>query len=372
MVFDGIGRDFELFPSVGLRHSDESIRVNFGHEPFKYDIDDHVAQQRSAVWRSILSTQLTLSPPDPPSPENTPAPAGAIEPAPKPTVRAAALPEIRCADGLVLKRIPGEVPKPNPKEKAREEDLLRGPLNELVLSYLMHHGYARAARALKRETEARVHGDAMDTGGVAPTSVSSSTAFDGVGPGMREPEIEVRTRIVQAVARGDVDDGLRETRERHPSVLEQHERLMLIKLRCRKFVEMIINAADALKRQRRLSEKAISLSGEMEEEGVVGAMDVDDEEPPTVVVKGKSRDMPLRGVYESALAEAIVYGKQLRVEFASDSRPEVQALLAETFCVVAYEDPREVPGEPARVAGQEARSALATELNQAILGECEV
>jgi hypothetical protein len=48
-VFDGIGRDGELYPSVGLRHADEAVRANFGHEPFRYDIDEHCAQQRAAV-----------------------------------------------------------------------------------------------------------------------------------------------------------------------------------------------------------------------------------------------------------------------------------------------------------------------------------
>lgn len=368
MVFDGIGRDCELFPTVGLRSAEEHARVNFGQEPFKYDIDDHVAQQRSAVWRSILSTRLTLNPPEPRSPENTPAPAGVAETPANPTLRAEALPEIRCAEGLMLKHTPGESLKPDAKEKAQEEALLRGPLKDLVLSYLMHHGYARSARALKREEEARARGDAMDTDSIS-TPIGST--FDGVGPGMREPEIEVRTGIVQAVVRGDIDRALRETREQHPSVLERHDRLMLIKLRCRKFVEMIVDAADALKRQCRLAEKGLSLGAAEMEEGVVGTMDVDEEEmappPLTAAAKGKSRDTAVRGVYELALAEAIAYGKQLRVEFAGDARAEVQALLTETFCVVAYEDPREVAGEPARVASQEARSVLASELNQAIL-----
>jgi Ran-binding protein 9/10 len=253
--------------------------------------------------------------------------------------------------------------------------MLRGPMNELVLSYLMHHGYAETAKALKADFEARESRnrttEAMDTDGALP---ATRTTFDGVGPGMHEPEIQVRTRIVQAVARGDVDTALRETRERHPLVLERNGGLMLIKLRCRKFVEMIIEAADLLKQAQRASDgvgKGV-LSHDVED-GVVGAMDVDEDSAPaftTPMSKGKAvfRNTP-RQDYETALTDAIVYGKSLRADFQVDARQEVQDLLTETFCIVAYEDPRDVPGEPTRVAGQEARNALASEINQAILGK---
>ncbi|KAL4243912.1 Protein SSH4 [Abortiporus biennis] len=42
-VFDNIGKNGqELYPSVGLRHMHESVRVNFGHAPFKFAIEDHL------------------------------------------------------------------------------------------------------------------------------------------------------------------------------------------------------------------------------------------------------------------------------------------------------------------------------------------
>ncbi|KAH8985453.1 hypothetical protein EDB86DRAFT_2958979 [Lactarius hatsudake] len=45
--------------SVGLRHSAESVRVNFGYAPFKCDIDDHVQQRRDTVWASIRCKSLS-------------------------------------------------------------------------------------------------------------------------------------------------------------------------------------------------------------------------------------------------------------------------------------------------------------------------
>lgn len=47
MAFDSICKDIDLYPCIGMRNALESIRVNFGHESFKYDIKDHVRQQRA-------------------------------------------------------------------------------------------------------------------------------------------------------------------------------------------------------------------------------------------------------------------------------------------------------------------------------------
>ncbi|KAH9026465.1 hypothetical protein EDB84DRAFT_1273027 [Lactarius hengduanensis] len=58
MGFDHVAGDVQVFPSVGLRHSTESVRVNFGHTPFKYDIDDHVQQRRDTVWANIQCKSL--------------------------------------------------------------------------------------------------------------------------------------------------------------------------------------------------------------------------------------------------------------------------------------------------------------------------
>ena len=47
-AFDNVGIDdtLPLFPSVGLRTPREHVRANFGQEPFKYDIDNHIQHAR--------------------------------------------------------------------------------------------------------------------------------------------------------------------------------------------------------------------------------------------------------------------------------------------------------------------------------------
>jgi hypothetical protein len=294
----------------------------------------------------------------------------------------------------------------------------KAPINQLVLSYLSHHGYAKTARAFQAQCKQRrgLGSSAMDAGAAplpvpAPasrarsddvemememdlstsnTSSSSnplhtpalnastrSSSFDGWGPGMHHNDIELRTRIVNSVICGDIDTALEETQRWHSKVLEREDGLMRFKLRCRKFVELILEAAELKKKLR--SEDTSGLDG----------MDVDDGAGDGIATNGYSTNptaMPIKSKrkqsissshhpagatteYESALSSAITYGQTLQSDYKTDSRPEVRAIFKRTFGVVAYEDPLEAGGEAAEVAGHEARVTLATELNQHILRE---
>jgi hypothetical protein len=318
----------------------------------------------------------------------------------------------------------------------------KGPINQLVLSYLSHHGYAKTARAFQAQCERRgglgVGGSRIGSGVVAipvlepvpqvhddidvdmdmdlsspskppstllPPSTSTPT-FDGCGPGMHHTDIELRTRIVNSVISGDIDTALQETARWHPKVLEREEGLMLFKLRCRKFVELILEAAELKKRMRGGEGGAGGgVGGGGGEEGWVDGMDIDDSgiderdgddgvmtngfgssTSSAIPIKAKRKQSRASGSdwfpssstsasaaaaqYESALTSAITYGQTLQSDYKTDSRPEVRAIFNRTFGVVAYEDPLEAGGEAAEVAGHEARILLATELNQDILREC--
>jgi len=124
-VFENIGKDCELYPSVGLRHQNESIRINLGHDPFLYDIEDHVNQQRSQVWSTIQGS--------------------AVDPA-----------TVTCiANGYALAPHPDASPsralETADPELSRHQDQsgkrMKGVVDSLVFDYLIHHGYAGTARA---------------------------------------------------------------------------------------------------------------------------------------------------------------------------------------------------------------------------------
>ena len=139
---------------------------------------------------------------------------------------------------------------------------------------------------------------------------------------------------------GDIDGVLNDTTSTFPTVLEREQGLMLFKLRCRKFIELILIAADALKRTR--GERTDGLSQR------------------TFVVSTETAQ-----IY---LSNALAYGQQLELDYKDDTRPETTTYLKKTFSVVAYEDPLNVAGDVGKIAGQESRNALAMEMNEAILG----
>lgn len=401
MAFGDVGKDFDIFPAVGLCYTNESIHANFGQETFKYDIEDHVLQQRNHTWAKIQSTPLTW-PAERSHSHDVPAPANIAN------------------------------------FVADLSDKL--PFNDLVLSYLSHHGYARAARAFEAQCRARgeftSRGPSVESASehttVTPTSADDYVMDMDIGdgpsstsaprPAVLAPipvdDIELRTHIIQSVVAGDVDTALAATRKHFPLVLQADAGLMLFKLRCRKFVELVLEAAELKKKMTAeenemnvegcgpvsrsisgsvlgsVSEDTVASDGEVMVDGV--GMDVDDGEAgvdtpdvsthtemsmPTSsapIAIGPSRKPSVVSLsstsswagataaqYGSALERAVAYGQELESDYKD--RAEVRAIFKRTSVIMAYDDPLEAGGDAAEVAGQTARVTLAAELNQAIL-----
>lgn len=246
---------------------------------------------------------------------------------------------------------------------------------------------------------------------------SASAAKPGVLAPIPADDIELRTHIIQSVVAGDMDTALTAIRKHFPLVLQADAGLMLFKLRCRKFVELVLEAAE-LKKKMTAEENDMNVEGcgpvsrsgsgsvlESVSEGTVGSdggvmvdgvgMDVDDGEIDTPDVStlhtdismptgsapiaiGPSRKPSIVSLsstsswagataaqYGSALERAVAYGQELESEYKN--RAEVRAIFKRTSVIMAYDDPLEAGGDAAEVAGQAARVALAAELNEAIL-----
>ncbi|KAI6005020.1 hypothetical protein F5J12DRAFT_742896 [Pisolithus orientalis] len=365
-VFDNVGKDGDVYPSVGLCHTGESIRANFGQDPFKYDIEDHVLQQRNQTW-----TKIQLAP---------------------------------------LKW-----PNESISHETPEEDV-KMSINELVLAYLSHHGYVRTARAFEASCNNRgglsasllpvvpvvpstsTQGRAMEMDMGKDTSVAASSTRRPSNLATTD-DIEVRTHIVQSVIAGDIDTALAQTRAHYPLVLEADSGIMLFKLRCRKFVELVLEAAE-MKKKMRAEECGMSVEFAHHDDALNGSntrtfeegtdMDVDDEmlgmgmdslangsRVYPDVRPGTARAAPIptsstatsaaatAAQYGAALERAVTYGQQLEADYKH--RSEVRTIFKRMTVIMAYYDPLEAGGDAAEVAGQSARVALATELNQAIL-----
>ncbi|KZT08915.1 SPRY-domain-containing protein [Laetiporus sulphureus 93-53] len=397
MVFNDVPTEtLELFPSVGMRHLPESIRVNFGSAPFRFDISNYVRTQRDAKWAGIMRGEM------PGAMVSTGAQTHDEESAGEKPVSAAPT-----------------------AETSESEEETRAILKKLVMGYLEHHGYARTARAFRVQSakdrglvgpsERNRMEEAMDTDD-APRASSSTLQYDAPlsFSGLKEiddfgsvdPEtvdLETRLSILQAVRSGDVDTALDALRAHYHHALNAQGGLLLFRLRCRKFVELVLKAGDALRRvkeaekekQARPADSAMPIVAVdpmedmmMDEETLAdgeGAMEVDEPSPEALsssVLNGSSTAVigtvskpasaavlpfTLAEIAKSALHTALSYGQALEADYKTDTRPAVRTHLRRTFGLVAYEDPESVGGEVGAIAGQEARVELAEEVNRAIL-----
>ncbi|KAF9478718.1 SPRY-domain-containing protein [Pholiota conissans] len=357
-AFDNVGKSLDLYPTVGLQHSGEAIRANFGQDPFKYDIDYHVQQQYNATWSKIMDTTLERY-----------------------------LLQGHRRSGFSIASITND----NGVKPSLTEEESKRVLKQLVSSYLVHHGYAKTVRALEKQQEA------LDREAKQPTLPdgadhdiemnNASSKSNNIGI-----DIESRTNIVNAVLAGDIDTAIESTRTHYPAVLEVDDHLMLFKLRCRKFVELILETTEIKKEIKSLREREVECHRDLEtiHDGWLDEemnMDIDDDAPgplhirptldapsimsidPTTVLSANDAGF-LEGIasqYESALNTAITYGQALTNDYQSDPRPDVQQRFKKTLGIVAWEDPLEAGGAIAELVSHDARIALAHEINQAIL-----
>ena len=336
----------------------EVIRANFGQEPFKYDIDYHVQQQLNATWNKILSTSLDST----------------------------LLRLFRKTGPASIASITNDTFE---KTSISEEES-RLVLNQLVMTYLIHHGYVKTARALETQQEANER---------AIRSFSSGSDADDHDIEMRhatyrscliESDIESRTSIVNHVLGGKIDSAIEAVQKHYPKVLETEDHLIFFKLRCRKFVELILETSEIKKKIKALRERDDGRK-DREETWIDDEMDMDidddasrpspyrpsSNEPLSITTSsylapdgedsGELKDLVAQ--YETALNEAINYGQTLSKNHQSDPRPELQQLFKKTFGIVAWEDPLEAGGSTADIVGHNSRIALAHEVNQAILSK---
>jgi Ran-binding protein 9/10 len=157
----------------------------------------------------------------------------------------------------------------------------------------------------------------------------------------------------------------------YPTVLRDNEQIHF-KLRCRKFIEMSRQCSELLTLARSSPKNSDSLDGLhndlYDDEVFEQDMELDDQ-----VQNGgdwdrmetEEGDAYMR--YKILTEETIHCGQLLQSEFRGDGRREVKKALAETFSLLAYEDPKN--SVVAHLLDPSGRVPVAEELNSAILGE---
>lgn len=202
---------------------------------------------------------------------------------------------------------------------------------------------------------------------------------------------EVRAAILE----GDIDKAFKYLGSYFPHVLEQDSnRDIYFRLRCRKFIEMILRSYEMQSRvgSPAHSEGAFSngTNGHSADGGTAldpdaGGMDLDGAPLPTSNGKQEASEAMDTGndaikatptfaetkssalLHNDLLNDAIQYGMELQGEFSHDTRQEVKKALNDTFALIAYNDARQ--SVLADMMEGKGRIEIAEQVNGAILGE---
>jgi len=308
-----------LYPFVGLQRPGDCIRANFGHEKFAFDIDAYAQEAKEAAWSTRQSTEIDLA------------------------------------------TLGQHFNKEAAHYKRQEQTLM----DNLILEYLEHHGYVDTAKVFREQSTANLAGSAIKPESDAPMDIDNYNDVSAT-------HIHRRTEIVNYVRAGEIDAALEGLERWFPGVLRgpaikaeeegsmyedaetlSPENFLWLKLRCRKFIELVLHAAEVGRR---------AAAGE-------GQMDVDEYSSYSAI----SRKKPHTSQQDAILQQAVTYGQNLQSDYrqASDADPRVRDMFRRTFGILAWADPIGAGGLSAQVAGKEARYALAEEVRKSILSECQ-
>uniref|UniRef100_U9TJ85 SPRY-domain-containing protein n=1 Tax=Rhizophagus irregularis (strain DAOM 181602 / DAOM 197198 / MUCL 43194) TaxID=747089 RepID=U9TJ85_RHIID len=369
----------DLYPSIGLRTQGESVEVNFGNRNFKYAIEHYMKEEKARLWHAINAKPMP--------PISSP-----------------------------LTSLP--------ISQAASETNLTATVHQLIVSYLVHHGYSETAKAFSTDAVQLASGDSSEMEGVESENSSLDSDKDMIN----------RQRIRDAVLKGEIDFAIKLTNTFYPSVLPSNGDI-LFQLRCRKFIEMMGLCAgsqitcsdddddevvkvgkDHLMLEEddddEIEDKVVDDDvdiGEVvdddleeeddedeereeaeEEEGddeyadameAMDAMDVDDYQSDhesveevdgsVTLIKTKKTSKRRKGVetelngLDGMIEAAMRFGQELQDDYRDDNREEIKKALEETFSLLAYTDPRN--SVVSYLLDPSGREPVANALNSAIL-----
>eukprot|EP00835_Amoeboradix_gromovi_P000108 NODE_4_length_55019_cov_0.425091.p10 type:complete len:412 gc:universal NODE_4_length_55019_cov_0.425091:49815-48580(-) len=153
-----------LYPCVGLRTPGEKVGANFGSRPFKFDMDSFMMEEKMKIWDKIVNSKLPCTP-----------------------------------------------------NSSYGDAYLKSVLNELILSYLIHHGYSGTASVFSQNVRR-----------------TQNLAFDN------DTILDIKNRHVirELVTSGEIDKVIECTNNMFPNLFIKNEDITF-KLKCRKFIEMV-------------------------------------------------------------------------------------------------------------------------------------
>ncbi|KAF1835327.1 SPRY-domain-containing protein [Decorospora gaudefroyi] len=314
-AFRELKLNMPYYPTVGMKKPGETVRVNFGQEPFAFDIDKMVQDEKAAIQAEITRTQT-------------------------------------------------------PSAASGGEDAL---IHQLVGQYLAHDGYVETARVFSDEIvdEARALANDEDADIPYRTAVEDMDALNRqkIRTAILEGDIDKALKHTTAY----YPSVLRENENiyfklRCRKFIEMIRRCGELNAQCHPEPTPSSKRSTASTQNNRNSIATDEYDFEMELDEQLGVHNP----PPGWDNKDQDDDLEDEDDMEDkeaksrrATDETIAYGQELKAEFANDPRREVKRALEDTFALIAYTDARESSLAPLlEVAG---RVPVAEELNSAIL-----
>ena len=226
-------------------------------------------------------------------------------------------------------------------------------MQELVAQFLTHGGYIESALAFQDQ----VHTERamLLEEGSEVTELYNTDVEDA------QPRQEIR----QAVLKGEIEKALELIEEKFPAVLPANA-LIMFHLKCRKFLELVLQAAEVNKVKQ--SKKGESQSTDDYDQ----EMDLDEDQDTSASESGKDpedQSSTTSDEYNAINNEAILYGQDLKQEYG-DSTAEQKQYLDDIFSLIGYPDPVKSPN--GHLLDASGRTKVAEDLNSAILGEFAV
>ncbi|CAO3642565.1 unnamed protein product [Cunninghamella blakesleeana] len=184
------------YPCVGMQTCGECITVNFGQEPFAFDITQYIKEQKMTIWKEFQSYNI---------PQND-----AIH----------------------------QLQKPKMIKKKPKDDT-GNSIHQLIHSYLVHHGYTNTANALRKDIN-HTSSPKKITSKVAVTedeTLENDISMHWVDEGIFYQRIDIKSSIDH----GNIDQATKLLQLYFPKLLNDNGNGTYInfRLKCQTFVEMI-------------------------------------------------------------------------------------------------------------------------------------
>ncbi|GAA5941566.1 uncharacterized protein JCM15063_001623 [Sporobolomyces koalae] len=329
----------QLYPTIGLRTPNESVRVNFGQKPFQFDIESLVLDRQRTILSRI--SNIASLPPHYYLP---------LSQTPSPRIPILANP----------------VP-PYSTTASSERDRLHETLQNLIGGYLRHRGYDGTANAfeqqVKRERIDRAEGILHDEPRLATTTATDADVINPAeGADEKETSAALRSKILALATHGQTRQALELVQEHFPQVLEPgpenpEAARLVFELNCRVFVEAVLSYS------RSENNSNLDVKGK----GKADPHDEVDESQDDVDMSAEPA--PVSPSPTVTIDELLDLGRSLHSRYSHDPSSEVQLELQATLGLMAYRDPvREAAEGRARqiVQGQD-KDKVVEKLNRAIL-----